>query len=117
MKTLNFGVEIELVHISKATAAHAIQLVVGGTIEHGMNGSCQVIAADGRTWNVVHDGSLSGSSSQNAEVVSPILKYGDIEKLQEVIRALRRAGSRLDESCGSIFMWMERNSRSTRSRT
>jgi len=48
---------------------------------------------------VVHDGSLSGPSSQNAEVVSPILKYEDIESFQEVIRALRRAGGRVNESC------------------
>jgi hypothetical protein len=98
MKTLSWGIEIELVSISKATAARAVQSVVGGTIEHGMNGACQVIASDGRTWNLVHDGSLSGPSTQNAEVVSPILKFEDIEMLQEVIRALRRAGAKVDSS-------------------
>ena len=91
---------MELIHISKADAARAVQTVVGGSVESLSNNSYQVISSDGRTWNVVHDGSLSGPSSQNAEVVSSILKYNDIESFQEVIRALRKAGARLDHSCG-----------------
>ncbi|HBP20477.1 MAG TPA: amidoligase, partial [Planctomycetes bacterium] len=38
--------------------------------------------------------------ARQAEVVSPILRYEDIETLQEVIRAVRRAGARVDTSCG-----------------
>lgn len=34
-------------------------------------------------------------------MVSPILCYEDIETLQEVIRAVRRAGARVDTRCGS----------------
>jgi hypothetical protein len=98
MKTFRFGLELEIVSISKASAAQAIQSVVGGSVECGFNGSYLVHAADGRIWNVVNDGSLSGSRSQNGEVVSPILKFEDIEMLQEVIRALRRAGARVDHS-------------------
>jgi hypothetical protein len=35
-----------------------------------------------------------------AEVVSPVLGYDDIEQLQEVVRAIRRAGARVDSTCG-----------------
>jgi hypothetical protein len=35
-----------------------------------------------------------------AEVVSPVLGYDDIAQLQEVIRAIRRAGARVDSTCG-----------------
>jgi hypothetical protein len=48
---------------------------------------------------VVPDGSLSGGD-QSGEVVSPILTYQDIEELQRIIRAIRHAGARCDDSCG-----------------
>lgn len=46
------------------------------------------------------DSSLNADRSRQAEVVSPILTYDDLETLQEVIRAVRRAGARVDSSCG-----------------
>jgi len=49
MKNLKFGLELELVRISKADAARAVQTVVGGSVESLSNGSYQVIALDGRT--------------------------------------------------------------------
>lgn len=33
-------------------------------------------------------------------MVSPILRYGDIETLQEIVRALRREGAFANDSCG-----------------
>lgn len=96
MKTLRFGIEIETVGQDRARLAQAIQAVVGGTIA-GYD-SYRVTATDGRVWSVVRDGSLSGS--RNGEIVSPILGYEDIETLQNVVRAVRRAGARTDASCG-----------------
>jgi hypothetical protein len=92
-KTIRFGIEIETVGASKQALAQAIQSVVGGQA-YGTS----VYAPDGRVWNVVHDASLSGVD--NGEVVSPILTYDDIPTLQQVVRALRRAGARSDASCG-----------------
>ena len=48
---------------------------------------------------MVPDGSLSGGE-YSGEVVSPVLEYGDIERLQKVVRAIRSAGARVDHSCG-----------------
>lgn len=97
MKTLRFGLEIETVGISKAALAHAIHSVVGGDARTGY-GESKVIDRKGRTWNVVHDGSLSGRD--NGEIVSPILEWADIEELQQVVRAVRAAGAKADRSCG-----------------
>jgi hypothetical protein len=97
MKTLNFGIEIETVGLNKLAPANAIQRVVGGVV-HGDANRATVTMADGRVWRAVSDGSLSGSI--NGEVVSPILTYADLEPLQNVVRALRGAGARADDSCG-----------------
>jgi hypothetical protein len=97
-KSIKFGVEIETVGISKAALAQAISSVVGGNVTD--NGyTWTVTAADGRRWTVVHDGSLTGSY-YNGEVVTPVLSYGDLPLLQDVVRALRRAGAQIDGSCG-----------------
>jgi len=95
MKALTFGIEIETVGRREDVAA-AIHSVTGGQINRGY--SVSVTAPDGRTWKVVRDGSVTGGG---AEIVSPILRWDDMEQLQEIVRAVRtsRAG-RIDHSCG-----------------
>lgn len=104
MKTLRFGIEIETIGQTRDAVARAIQTVVGGTVQHIGSPACydpyDVVAADGRRWRVMADSSLNADRSRQAEVVSPILTYDDLETLQEVIRAVRRAGARVDSSCG-----------------
>lgn len=102
MKTLRFGIEIETIGQTRGRVAHAIRQVVGGTIEHvGMTyDSWYVTDARGRVWKVVADSSLNAARHQQAEVVSPILVYEDIEELQQVVRAVRGAGAKVDASCG-----------------
>jgi hypothetical protein len=98
MKTLRFGIEIETVGLGKEGAARAIAAVVGGSARPGLNGAWDAVATDGRVWRAVPDGSLSGYN--NAEIVSPVLAYGDLEQLQDIVRALHAAGARADASCG-----------------
>jgi hypothetical protein len=98
MRTLRFGIEIETVGQGREILARAIQSVVGGTISTDYR-SHRVIDSRGRTWAVVPDGSLS-SHDRSGEIVSPVLEYADIEQLQNVIRAARRAGARADSSTG-----------------
>lgn len=104
MRDIPFGIEIETIGRRREVVANAIRTVVGGTVLHIGSPSCydpyEVVAADGRRWRVVADSSLSAVRSLQAEVVSPILKYEDIEMLQEVVRVIRRAGARVDDSCG-----------------
>lgn len=94
MMNLNFGIELETVGLDHAGLARAIQGALGGTVDDRH----RVIDGKGRTWCVVHDGSLEGAFS--GEVVSPVLAYEDIDDLQQVVRALRHAGARAHASAG-----------------
>lgn len=99
---LAFGVEIETVGLSRRGAAVCIQSVVGGRIEYRPSYDRQtVIAADGREWHAMADGSLDSENGYVAEVVTPKLcGDADLETLQKVVRALRTAGASVNESCG-----------------
>ena len=94
MKTLTFGVEIETVGQSRDAVAQAIARALGGRKEPW---SPRVTDAKGRTWAVATDASLTGTL--NGEVVTPVLKYEDLDDLLKVVRTLAAAGARVDESC------------------
>lgn len=105
MKDLRFGIEIETIAPNFRVVAQAIQTVVGGSIEGpDFRGALTVRATDGRGWKVERDGSLAPSAGQRsfigAEIVSPILGWPDIEQLQEIVRAVRRAGATTNQTCG-----------------
>jgi len=109
-----FGVEIEMTGLSRRDAAMAVRKVVNGEIAHtgGNYDEYTVKAEDGRTWKVVRDASIrcekkdgsltvSANGYHSVEFVTPILTYKeDIELLQEIIRALRKAGAFANPSCG-----------------
>ena len=100
-KELSFGTELEYTNISREKAAKAIHSVVGGSISFsgGSYNEWTVIAPDGRHWKAISDASLDGGST-SAEVVTPILKWEDMDTLQAVVRALRAAGAKTP-SCTS----------------
>jgi hypothetical protein len=102
MRTLQFGIEIETVGINRHALALAIHNVVAGapgspTMEP--DGSWRATDIQGRAWRVVRDGSLS-CGENSGEIVSPVLGYDDIELLQQIVRAVRAAGARADETTG-----------------
>ena len=98
MKEQTIGVEVEMNHITRDRAAR-IAADFFGTNRYentaGRNGYCTWSAwdAQGREWKFQRDVSISGPDSEKCELVTPILKYEDIETLQELIRKLRRAGA------------------------
>ena len=97
---MRFGVEIETIGISRKDTVSAILGVVGGEVRHegGSYDKWFCVASDGRKWSAVSDASIGRG---NAEVVSPILTYPtDIPVLQNVIRAIRKAGGKVNSSCG-----------------
>lgn len=105
MRAIRFGIEIETIKRTREQTAAAIHSVVGGTIRHvGYPASYdpwEVEDLRGRKWRVVADASLSSVPKHlQAEIVSPVLTYEDIPQLQEVIRAARRAGCKVDSRCG-----------------
>lgn len=99
LREIKYGIEIETVGLERPAVAAAIQSVVGGSTLGSAHGTMWVTDTRGRKWTVMRDGSLSDRERQ-AEVVSPILTYADLDELQRVVRAIRAAGARVDESCG-----------------
>ncbi len=105
LKSIRFGTELEVIRITRETAARAIQSVVGGEVRHvGIPSNFdpwEVTDRRGRIWKVVADASLSSVPfNLRAEIVSPILEYSDIQELQDIVRAVREAGGKADELCG-----------------
>jgi predicted DNA-binding WGR domain protein len=92
MRSQAFGVELETKGLGLEEAARAVARALGGRA----TGAHATDPATGKVWKAVRDGSLHGTS---AEVVTPKLTYDELPKLQEVVRALRRAGARVDHEC------------------
>ncbi len=102
IKRQGFGVEIEMNHMPREKAQQIVAEVLGShNIGHERSYDDHfVIDRQGRKWKCESDSSISGGSAQSTELVTPVLHYEDIETLQEVIRALRKAGAKTDSSCG-----------------
>jgi len=98
IQTLRFGIELETIGLHRAALARAIHGVVGGAVREAGD-RYSITAPDGRSWQVVPDGSLSGGY-RSGEIVSPILGYADLEILQSIVRAVRAAGAKTDPSTG-----------------
>ncbi|WP_322173909.1 amidoligase family protein [Acutalibacter caecimuris] len=105
MKKQTIGVEIEMNNI---TRQHAAKLAAEffGTGSYGdtayRNGYYTWSAwdAQGREWKFQKDVSIAGPDSEKCELVTPILRYEDIESLQELVRRLRKAGAKSDATRG-----------------
>lgn len=99
MKNQTFGIEIETTGIGRERTAKAIAAHFGTTAQYrGRHlDDWRVPMPDGRHWTVESDGSVT---DPDAEVVSPVCRYEDIEMVQEVVRAIRAAGAKSDGSCG-----------------
>ena len=105
MKKQTIGVEVEMNSITRQkTAQVAAEFFGTGRYEYtaGRNGYETWSAWDeqGREWKMQKDVSIAGPDSQKCELVTPILTYGDIEALQELIRRLRKAGAKSDYTRG-----------------
>ena len=105
MKKQTIGVEVEMNNIRREKAAETAAAFFGtGRFENtaGRNGYCTWSAwdADGREWKFQKDVSIAGPDSEKCELVTPVLTYGDMETLQELIRQLRHAGAKSDAGRG-----------------
>ena len=114
IRGFRFGIEIETVGASRYHSARSYREAVADAIASELGASRtyaggfyqreRVLLTPTPTpdrfvhWDVMTDGSIS--SHIHGEVVSPILTFDDIGKLQAVVRAIRRAGARVNRSCG-----------------
>jgi hypothetical protein len=95
-----FGFEFEFYGLSRREATLVISRVIEGTYPEYSGNHYFTKDQEGRKWKVVYDGSISATRGEACEMVTPILRYKDIETLQDIIRALREAGAGVNESCG-----------------
>lgn len=116
MKNQTIGVEIEMTGITRAEAAKVVANHMGAKVMRAYDSYDAYIikAADNREWKLMSDGSIKTmkkttdgikevrDKEYSVELVTPILKYEDIENLQEIIRKLREAGAVSDSKyqCG-----------------
>lgn len=107
MKDQTFGVEVEMYHITRQTGA----TVAAAYFNCGTSAKYTAMVnhydtwsawdAKGREWKFMSDASVTAEGGM-AEMVTPILKYEDMDLLMGLLRALRKAGARSNpaHSCG-----------------
>ena len=113
LREQKFGIEIEMTGITRQRAAAVLSEYLGSYshYEGGVYDAYSVADSENRKWKLVSDASIKcqkkvGNRKQIAdreysvELVSPICRYEDIEKIQEMTRALREAGAFCNKSCG-----------------
>ena len=105
MKNQTIGVEVEMNNINRNHAASIAADFFGTgrydyTDSRNGYGTWSAWDAQGREWKFQRDVSIAGPERQKCELVTPILRYEDIETLQELCRKLRRAGAKSDETRG-----------------
>ena len=92
--------------ITREEAAEVTSKFLGGKVGRAYDSydTYKIIAPDNRVWQIMSDASIqtmknekgrlvSANRSYSVELVTPILKYDDIETLQELIRQLRHSGA------------------------
>ena len=105
LKNQTIGVEIEMNNITREKAAQIAADFFGtgrsqNTASRNGYSTWSAWDGDGREWKFQKDVSIAGPDSEKCELVTPILRYGDIETLQELVRQLRHAGAKSDASRG-----------------
>ena len=105
MKNQTIGVEVEMNSITREAAAKLAAEYFGtgrweDTARQNGYHTWSAWDAQGREWKFQRDVSISGPDSEKTELVTPILRYEDIETLQELCRRLRKAGAKSDATRG-----------------
>lgn len=104
MKDQSFGLELEFTGMTREKAAKEIGKLLNGnayaTYEGGIYDAWTVRDSQGRKWTVERDASIRTENGQKCEFVTPKCSYEDIGTVQEIVRTLRRAGAKVNESCG-----------------
>ena len=108
-----FGTEIEMTGITRQRAAEVVAELFGtrAVCDGGYYGVWSVTDQEGKKWKFMYDGSIyterrergrmvRAGSEYSTEMVSPKLSYGEMGKLQEVVRCLRHHGAKVNASCG-----------------
>lgn len=105
MRDQTFGVEVEMNNITREGAAEVCANYFGTcrveftALVNGY-GTWSAWDSKGREWKFQRDVSIEGPEPEKCEMVTPILKYEDMDDLQELLRQLRHAGAKSDATRG-----------------
>ena len=114
IKDQQFGGEIEMTGITRQQAAQELAAYFETPYRRTFDGYDSYTVEDdkGRKWKLMSDSSIrgevkegnryvrTGDSGYWVEFVTPVLKYEDMNTLQECIRTLKQAGAKVNSSCG-----------------
>lgn len=113
LRDQRFGIEIEFTGITRKKAAQILADYFGTAYEivGGVYDKYEVKDDKNRKWKIMSDGSITCEKKLNGriitapqtysvEFVSPICKYEDIPKIQEMVRSFREKGALVNSSCG-----------------
>jgi hypothetical protein len=101
---LTFGIEIEG-YLTAGATRHTVAEALAALFDTGIAarrersyGRSVAVDAQGRDWGCLRDVSVTGGDS--CEIVSPPLTLADMPLLQDVVRTAKRAGLKVNNSCG-----------------
>ena len=114
LKDQCFGVEVEMTGITREQAAQALADYFGTVPRYkgGTYDAWVVKDTENKEWKLMSDGSIhaerktlhgyeqTNNRQYKVEMVSPKLAYAELPKFQECVRQVRRAGAKVNESCG-----------------
>ena len=109
-----FGVEVEMTGITRRRAAEALAEYFGTTPQYlgTYYDTWGVTDPEGKVWKLMSDSSIRaerktagryesvGNGEYQVEMVTPKLTYAELPKLQECVRRVRKAGAKVNKSCG-----------------
>lgn len=114
LRDQRFGIEIEFTGITREQAAQVVAKYFHATESRGFGryDNYQISDEQNRIWKIVYDSSITSQrktasgrriyadESYKVEFVSPICKYDDIPKIQQIVRDFRHKGGFISEKCG-----------------
>ena len=114
LKDQCFGVEVEMTGITREEAAHALAEYFGtrSCYYGGVYDAWTVTDLEGKEWKLMSDSSIrternvggryvpTGDTDYRVEMVAPKLTYAELPKFQECVRRVRKAGAKVNSSCG-----------------
>lgn len=114
LKDLPFGVEIEMTGLTRQQAAEALAKLWDSSAQYvgGRYYTYEVADPEGKVWKLMSDSSIETErwdgaqhertydNDYSVEMVTPKLDYAEIPKLQEAVRAVRKAHAKVNGSCG-----------------
>ena len=114
LKDQCFGVEVEMTGITREEAAQTLAEYFGtqSCYYGGAYDAWTVIDPEGKEWKLMSDASIRGERrtrsgyartedrNYKVEMVTPKLTYDELPKFQECVRRVRKAGAKVNNSCG-----------------